>query len=117
MNPIFQLLLTEKYKSAARPFIQWYNSTYKDLTIFQNLPFEHQLGVYLKYFETMYKLFIIVSPKGYRIHFTDSRNVPLSGKEGFEYNHYKFDHSESKSIIHGYELAIVWLFENYDLPF
>jgi hypothetical protein len=100
-----------------RPFIVWYNTTYNDLAVFQNLPFEHQIGAYLKYFETMYKLYIIVSPKGYSIHFVDNRNVPLSARDSIMYNHYRFEHNEPKTIIYGFELAIFWLFENYDLPF
>jgi hypothetical protein len=101
-----------------RPFIQWYDGKYPNsLAIFQNLPFEHQLGVYLAYFETLYKLYIIVSPKGYSVQFVDSRTIPLSTRESMAYNHYKFDYNEPKSIIYGYELAINWLFENYDVPF
>lgn len=117
MNQVFQLLLTEKYKSAMRPFVQWYNTKYNDLAVFQNLPFEHQIGVYLTYFETIYNLYIVSSPKGYSIHFVDNRNVPLSGRDSMDYNHYRFDNNEPKSIIYSYQLAIIWLFENYDLPF
>jgi hypothetical protein len=85
--------------------------------MFQNLPFPHQLGVYLEYFETIYKLIILVNTNGYSIQFADNRLTPIYGKNNMQYNHYKFDYTEPKSILHGYELGITWLFENYDVPF
>jgi len=98
MNPIFQKLLQNP--SAMRPFVQWYNERYKDLAVFQNLPFPHQLGVYLEYFETMYKLIILVNTKGYSIQFSDNRQVPIAGENNMYYNHYKFDYTEPKSILY-----------------
>jgi hypothetical protein len=117
MNPIFTKLLQNT--SAIRPFLQFYRDTYglDSLAVFQNLPFEHQIGVYLTYFETIYNLYIVSSPKGYSIHFVDNRNIPLSGRDSMDYNHYRFDNNEPKSIIYSYQLAIIWLFENYNLPF
>lgn len=116
MNPIFQKLLQNK--SSFRPFIQWFDTTYPNmLSLFQTLPFTMQLGVYLAYFETIYKLVIMVNTKGYTIHFSDNRAVEIKNQNNLTYNHYKFDHTEPKSIIFGYELGIQWLFENFDLPF
>lgn len=116
MNPIFQQLL--KKTNAIKPFINWYNSKYPNgLATFQNLPFSHQIGVYLEYFETIYTLVILVNTHGYTIHFTDDRKAPLYGENGTMYNHYKYKHSEPKSILYGYELGILWMFDNYDLPF
>ena len=83
--------------------------------MFQNLPFSHQIGVYIEYFETIYNLTVISSRKGYTIHYTDKfYNID---KANPEYAHYKFNHNEDKSIIYGFELGIIWLFENYDVPF
>lgn len=118
MNPIFQLLLQDKYKSATRQFLIWYNTKYPNsLAMFQNLPFTMQIGVFLEYFETIYNLVVMVNTKGYAINFTDNRNIPLVNENNFSYNHYKYEYHEPKSIIYGYQLGILWLFENYDLPF
>ena len=119
MNVIFQKLLKDN-ATAFKPFLQWYAGAYgmNAEAMFQNLPFSHQIGVYLEYFEKIYSLTVIVSIKGYTVHFTDNRKVPLKSSENnFEYNHYRFNHKEPKTIMYGYELAIVWLFENYNLPF
>jgi len=116
MNQLFQKLLVNK--SAMRPFIQWYDGRYPNsLSVFQDLPFTMQLGVYLEYFETLYHLIIIVNTKGYIIQFSDDRKIPIHGVNNMQYNHYKFEYNEVKTIIHGYELGIAWLFENYDVPF
>lgn len=116
MNPVFVELL--KLNSSIRPFLEWYNMKYPNqLAIFQNLPFSHQIGAYIEYFETMYKLVILVNTKGFTIHFTDSRHTPLDAKNMFKYYHHKYEHTEPKTVMHGYELGIVWLFKNYDLPF
>lgn len=115
MNPVFQKLLADP--SSVRPFLQWYNDKYKDIQVFQNLPFPHQIGVYIEYFETIYNLVIMVNTKGYTIHFSDNRKVPLKTENNLVYNHHKYTHEEPKSVIYGYELGITWLFKNYDLPF
>ena len=116
MNPVFQKLLQQP--SAMRPFLAWYNTRYPNtLVAFQNYPFPHQIGVYLEYFETMYNLIIMVNTKGYSIQFSDNRKTPIHGVNNIQYNHYKYDHAEPKSVIYGYELGIQWLFENFDLPF
>jgi hypothetical protein len=87
---------------------------YKTIEVFQHLPFTHQIGVYLEYFEEIYSLVVLVSHVGYKVQFKDKRNMIQVNPE---YNHHRFTHSEPKSIIYGYELAIFWLFENFDLPF
>lgn len=116
MNSVFAKLLQNK--SAMRPFIQWYDAQYPNaLAVFQTLPFNHQLGVYLTYFETIYNLIIIVNTHGYSIQFSDNRLTPIYGKNNMQYNHYKYDYTEPKSILFGYELGIMWLFENFDVPF
>ena len=116
MNPVFQKLLQQP--ASIRPFVQWYNTQYPNgLAIFQDLPFSHQIGVYLEYFETIYHISITVSTKGYGIYFSDDRAIPLYNENNLTYNHYRFNHNEPKSIIYGYELGIQWLFKNYDLPF
>lgn len=115
MNPIFQKLLLNK--SAMRPFLQWYNDRYKDLAVFQNDPFTKQLGVYLEYFETTYSMIVLVNTFGYSIQFSDNRKTPIVSENNMQYNHYKFAYNEPKSIIYGYQLAVEWLFENYDVPF
>ena len=118
MNPVFQNLLQDKYKSSMRSFLQWYNDKYPNsISVFQNLPFTMQIGVYLEYFETIYNLIIIVNTKGYSIQFTDERKTPIHGVNNMQYNHYKYEHNEPKLILFGFELGILWLFENYDLPF
>lgn len=118
MNPLFQTLLHEEYKVAMRTFLQWYNEKYPNtISLFQNLPFTMQLGVYLEYFQSMYDLIVLVSTKGYRIQFTDNRVTPIHGQNNMQYNHYKFDYEDSKNIMIGYEEAIKWLFSNYNLPF
>ena len=118
MNVVFQKLLKEN-TSALKPFIQWCAGKYGTTSIaaFQEMPFTYQLGVYLEYFETIYSLIIIVNTKGYSIQFSDDRKTPIRGENNMFYNHHKYEHNEPKSIIYGYELAIVWLFENFDLPF
>jgi len=116
MNPIFVELL--KKTSAIRPFLEWYTRQYPNgITTFQNLPFSHQIGVYLEYFETMYKLVVIVTTRGFTIHFTNGSKSPIDANTMLNYHHHKFEHSEPKSIIYGYQLGIIWLFENYDVPF
>ena len=116
MNEIFKRIISNA--SSARPFIEWYNIKYPGtLSVFQNLPFTFQLGVYLEYFETLYKLVVMVNTHMYTVNFSDNRNTPLRGENNFTYNHYKYDHAEPSTIIHGYELAVLWLFENFDVPF
>ena len=115
MNPIFQKLLENK--SAMRPFLLWYNEKYNTIALFQNLSFTHQIGVYLEYFESMYNLTIIVTVRGYTIQFNDNRKTPIVGVNNMQYNHHKYDYTEPKSIVYGYELGVKWLFENYDVPF
>lgn len=118
MNPVFQKLLQPQYKSAIRPFIQWFDARYPNsIVLFQNLPFTMQIGVYLEYFETVYSLIVITNRYGYSIQFSDDRKTPIHGVNNMQYNHYKFEYNEPKSIIFGYELGIIWLFNNYDLPF
>ena len=117
MNLVFQKLLKEN-STAFKPFLQWYAGKYgaNSVATFQEFPFSFQIGVYLEYFESIYNLVVLVTTNGYRIQFTDNRKTPMPGSNP-EYNHYRFNHKEPKSVIYGYELAIVWLFENYDLPF
>ena len=116
MNPVFQKLLQQP--SSIRPFLLWYSVQYPNtLATFQNDPFTKQLGVYLEYFETIYKLIVLVNTKGYSIQFSDNRQTPIVGINNMQYNHYKYDHAEPKSILYGYKLGILWLFENFDLPF
>lgn len=118
MNVVFQKLLKNN-TSALKPFMQWYAGKYgvNSIASFQEFPFTFQLGVFLEYFETIYSLIVIVNTKGYSIQFSDDRKTPIRGENNIFYNHYRYDHTEPKSIIYGYELAIQWLFENYDLPF
>ena len=116
LNPIFQKLLLNK--SSIKPFLQWYSGRYPNsIALFQDLPFAFQIGIYLEYFESMYNLIINVTTRGYSIQFSDNRKVPIYGANNMQYNHYKYDHTKPKSIIYGYELGIIWLFENYALPF
>jgi hypothetical protein len=117
MNLVFQKLL--KKPESFKPFIQYYASKYgtQSVSLFQELPFSHQLGVYLEYFESIYNLIVLVSTKGYRIQFTDNRKTPIRGENDMQYSHYKFNHTEPQGIMIGYEMAIEWLFDNYDLPF
>jgi hypothetical protein len=118
MNQVFQELLHKDNTVAMKEFLQWYNDKYPNtISLFQNLPFTMQLGVYLEYFESIYNLIVLVSTKGYRIQFTDTRITPIYGINNMQYNHYKFDYEDSKNIMIGYESAIKWLFENYNLPF
>lgn len=118
MNPVFQKILSQ-YKVGSREFLQWYIQCYgqNNVAIFQHLPFSHQIGVFIEYFETQYKLAIVASYKGFVIHWTDSRNMELDPLNGINYYHHKYTHDEPKSIVYGYELGVLWLFENYDLPF
>ena len=116
MNPIFTELL--KLEVSIRPFLEWYMRKYPNmLPVFQTLPFSHQIGVYLEYFESIYNLVVLVNTRGFTVHFTDNRSIQISKNSLENYYHYKFLHNEPKSIIHGYELGIIWLFKNYDLPF
>lgn len=117
MNPLFKSLLAN-CPIGMRQFLEWYNMTYPNqLVIFQNLPFSHQIGVYLEYFQTIYNLVILVNTKGFTIHFTDQRKTPIDTLSEKTYYHHKHTINEPKSIIYGYELGIAWLFKNYDLPF
>lgn len=118
MNPLFQELLSKEYTVGMKEFLHWYNDKYPNtISLFQNLPFTMQLGVYLEYFESIYNLIVLVSTKGYRIQFTDNRITPIHGENNMQYNHYKFDHVKDSNIMIGYEIAIKWLFQNYNLPF
>lgn len=115
MNALFTELV--KDGTSIKPFLEWYQMRYNTIVLFQNLPFSHQIGVYLEYFESMYNLVVLVNTKGFTVHFTDQRKTPLTHDNDFNYYHHKYEYEEPKSIIYGYQLGIIWLFKNYDLPF
>lgn len=74
--------------------------------------------MYIEYYETLYKLAIVASVRGVVIHWTDTQfNVEIDPVNSKRFYHHRFEHNEPKEIMYGYQLAVLWLFDNFDLPF
>lgn len=62
MNEVFTKILKET--SPAKKFLTWYVNKYNSIGMFQELSFEHQLGIYLEYFEITFDFIVVMNNDG-----------------------------------------------------
>lgn len=120
INPI---LINILQSPNGKDFIEWYNTKYDNLNIFKDLPFEHQIGVFLTYLETHWGFSLIADNTGYIAYYTtDYGNIKQGGliKDRFKTNDFYHIHSyqgETKDAMTYYSIGILKLFNNLDIPF
>jgi hypothetical protein len=114
MNEVFRHL-TEATVPALS-FLTWYKKNYKDLPVFINLSFEHQLGVYIKYYEEVKAMTLNATPTGYIIYYLDKyfSMDKVATQSGYFYQKYE---CPKDTILNNYAKGIIWMIDNDDLPF
>jgi hypothetical protein len=121
MNLIYKYLI-EHNKEDILLFAEWYNKTYPGtISIFSLLPFPHQIGVFLQYFESRYGFSVLADNTGYVIYYCNNTFVKHNIIERFEHKG-AFDFAKdvstpSTTLTDQYSRAIMYLFNNLDLPF
>ena len=119
INPILTKVLQSPN---GKEFVTWYVSKYNNITVFKDLQFECQLGIFLVYLETIWGFSVIADNTGYITYYTsafDGRHGMLL-KDRFKTNNFYHIHSvqgEIKDTMSYYSEAILHLFNNLDIPF
>ena len=122
MNKIFEHLAIHNPKDIIR-FAEWYKPLYSNLPFvtFSQLSFEHQLGVFLRFFEDKFHFTVIADNTGYISYFTDENYVKKDIVTRFKtesfYNIQVETNTPSITAMEQYGKAIIYLFNNLDLPF
>lgn len=119
MNLTFQEIL--KQTNTVVPFLQWYKENYQDLAIFQNLQFEHQIGVFMRYFEEKLNMAISADHSGYIVYYARpqlaSNAIIAEVKKGGNWWIRKEVFTKEKTVVESYKVGILHIFKHLDLPF